>query len=109
MKRSLGTNCYLLSLSPNNVARNESPFRSEDVRELIDVHFPNTRISVDSKVGLYLTDEDLHRIKKLTKEIVQGTIIPFMDRSIQFWNDQVSCIVSYIKIIYINSYFKIIF
>ena len=89
MKRSLGQNCYLLLLKPTAVPRNESAFRKEAIADLIELHSSTSRIQPDSPVGLFISDDDISSVKKLVKEMIQYTIIPFMEKSVHFWNEQV--------------------
>lgn len=82
MKRHFGLHCYMVRI-------NRSP-ADNDCQIIPKSIWDPTNPGDDSESRPKLSNEDITSLKGLTRELVTQSVIPFMERSIATWNDQIA-------------------
>ncbi len=107
MKRSFGLHCHLLRLGSKKVSENGDsivPVPSYDMLsapEILRSRWLNRENSFVSDLAcqtreeVYLSQVDSTSLSALIREMVVQSIVPYMERQIQTWNDQVGAYLAY--------------
>lgn len=74
MKRNFGLHCHMIRINRS--------------REGEDVNLAEIKTATGNTVSL--NEEDINALSLFTRELITQSVIPFMERSIATWNDQVA-------------------
>lgn len=82
MKRHFGLHCYMVQVNRS--------FSESDCQAIGKSIWDSSDPGDDSEARPKLSKEDVVSLKGLTRELVTQSVIPFMERSIATWNDQIA-------------------
>ncbi|KAG0191141.1 Trafficking protein particle complex 8 [Apophysomyces sp. BC1034] len=82
------TNATALQTTPLDLSGSLEEALAEE--QALDMHLIDSGTAPDVHYGRYMMADDVDAAKAMVKELVVQSLIPFMERNIQHWNEQVA-------------------